>query len=101
LPGKRSAHFPKERAVRDLANLKARALECEEFADRRIAHRDTREPKSVLKFSHASRAIVLMDRLWCKYDLLLNANWTDTLMPTFQDDWAEVFDVAWRKKRVR
>jgi len=101
LAGKRSAHFPKERAARDLAGLNARALECEEFADRRIAHRDTRPPKSVVKFSHASRSIVLMDRLWCKYDLLLNANWTDTLMPTFQDDWAEVFDVAWRKKSLR
>jgi len=100
LAGGGTSHYPQIRATRDLAALKTRARECEAFADRRIAHRDTREPTVVPKFSNASRAIKLMDRLWCKYDLLLNANHTDTLMPTFQYDWAEVFDVAWRKKRA-
>jgi hypothetical protein len=100
LAGKGSSHYLKNRATRDLNALKSRARECEAFADRRIAHRDTREPTTVPTFSNASRAIKLMDRLWCKYNLLLNANHTDTLMPTFQYDWAEAFNVPWRKKRA-
>lgn len=100
MAGVGNAHYPRARALADLRKLRKRLAECEAFADRRIAHRDRRPPKLVPKLVDATRSIRLLDRLWCKYNLLLTANHCDTLMPTFQYDWAEVFDSPWRRRRA-
>lgn len=92
-------HYPKARAVSDLRALRERVRACEAFADRRIAHRDTREPSVVPKFVDVTRSIRHLDRLWCKYNLLLTAANYRTLMPTFQDDWSEIFECAWKQPR--
>lgn len=99
MAGMGHSHYPRARALADLRKLRKRLAECEAFADRRIAHWDSRPPKSVPKLVDATRSIRLLDRLWCKYTLLLTANHYDSLMPTFQYDWAEVFDNPWRRMK--
>ena len=79
----------------DLANLQAASKCCEYFADRRIAHRDTREPKKLATFNEVDACIDLLDELYVKYHLLFHAAAKDTLLPTWQYDWKAVFRVSW------
>lgn len=81
---------------KDLVQLNEVARACEEFADRRIAHLDKREPKSLPKFREIDEAIDTLDSLYVKYHLILHGGSIRTLMPTYQYDWQEIFDHPWR-----
>jgi hypothetical protein len=83
--------------LRDIEEMKSSLQTCEKFADKRIAHRDRKDPKKVPKFSDVDQSIDVLDRLYCKYLLLLRAHSMETVMPVYQYDWQVVFDVAWRK----
>ena len=80
----------------DLKELKQITKIVEEFSDRRIAHRDTRTPENLPKFSEIDASIELLDKLYGKYHLLLYADGMDSLLPTYQYDWQEIFDSKWR-----
>lgn len=80
----------------DLVQLNEAARVCEEFADKRIAHRDKGEPKSLPKFREVDEAIDTLDRLCIKYHHIFHGGSIRTLMPTYQYDWQEIFDHAWR-----
>ena len=80
----------------DLKELKQITKKVEEFSDRRIAHRDTRTPENLPKFSEIDASIELLDKLYGKYHLLLYADGMDSLLPTYQYDWQEIFDSKWR-----
>ncbi len=79
----------------DRANLQAASKCCEDFADKRIAHRDTREPKELTTFNEVDACIDLLDELYVKYHLLFHAGAMDTLLPTWQYDWKTIFRVPW------
>lgn len=81
----------------DLNKLVASAATCEDFADKRIAHRDKRAPAVLPKFKEADQAIDSMHELCLKYRLILLAECQTTLLPTYQYDWQKVFDHRWRK----
>lgn len=90
-------HINPDLVAIDLGNLLAQCAKCEEFADRRVAHRDRRPPKQVPTYRDIDDCIDLLDRLYVKYHLLFTAEamMDDTLLPTWQYDWQQVFRVPW------
>ena len=81
----------------DLNKLVASAATCEDLADKRIAHRDKRAPSALPTFKEADKAIDTIHELCLKYRLVLLADYQTSLLPTYQYDWQEVFDHAWRQ----
>ena len=79
----------------DFDRLKTETRSCEDFADRRVAHRDSRTPKAMPTYYELDCAIGMLDEIYVKYHLLFHASWMDSLLPTRQYDWTEVFRVAW------
>ncbi|MGY6216963.1 hypothetical protein ACW73L_17540 [Methylolobus aquaticus] len=79
----------------ELAELRRVAASCEELADRRIAHRDKRRMKKLPKFHELDACIEYLDKLYVRYLALLHAQPMDSLMPTYQYDWKEIFRVPW------
>ena len=68
-----------------------------EYADKRIAHRDKREPKVVPTFGELDDCIKLLDQTYVKYHFLFHAESIDTLMPTYQYKWKSIFCEPWLK----
>ncbi len=99
-----SPHINPALVTADLAALRMAAKRCEDFADKRIAHRDRRIPKQVPTFKEIDECVDLLDRLCVKYLLLLRAFAPPTLLPHWQYDWQEIFRVPWipgARKRPR
>jgi len=80
----------------DLDSLRRVTKKCEDFADKRVAHRDKRDPKSLLKFGDVDDCIEFFDNLYCKYQLIFHAESTGSLKPSYLTDWEAVFDHPWR-----
>ena len=83
---------------KDLKKLKEITLKCEAFADRRVAHRDKRDPNHILKFDDINNCVDFLDKLYCQYHLIFHADYSDSLKPTYQYDWKAIFDFPWRTK---
>ncbi|MCE2396401.1 hypothetical protein J4G02_17845, partial [Candidatus Poribacteria bacterium] len=81
----------------DLKALKLAVEKHEEFADKRIAHRDKGEPSVIPKFGELDDCIKLLDKTYVKYHLLFYAESIDTLMPTYQYEWKTIFLEPWLK----
>lgn len=79
----------------DLACLREATKRCEEFADRRVAHRDKREPKELPTFSELDSCVELLDKLYVKYHLLFHAQNMVSLLPVRQYDWKAIFRQPW------
>jgi hypothetical protein len=90
-----AAHIDPTKVKRDLQRLQDFTRKCEDFADMRIAHRDRREPKSLPTFNEVDDCISLLDELYVKYLLMFEAKAMDTLLPTWQYDWKEIFRTPW------
>lgn len=83
----------------DLGRFVAACARCEEFADRRIAHRDRRQPRQLPTYREVDECIGLADDLYVKYHLLFTAEAMDSLLPTWQYDWQAIFRVPWIRKQ--
>jgi hypothetical protein len=81
----------------DLGRLKEIAHAIEDFADKRIAHRDSRELKELPVFTDLNKSIEELDKLFIKYNHMLKGVSMNSLMPTFQYDWKAIFRIAWIK----
>jgi hypothetical protein len=79
----------------DLVHLREASKRCEDFADKRVAHHDKREPKELPTFNEVDRCIDLLDELYVKYFLLFHASSMSSLLPTCQYDWKSIFRVPW------
>lgn len=90
-----SPHIDPALVAVDLARLRDASARCEDFADKRVAHRDTREPKQLPTFKEVDGCIELLDQLYVRYCLLFHASDMDSLLPTWQYDWKAVFRVPW------
>ncbi len=88
-------HVCPQMVADDRAELQSATDACEEFADKRIAHRDKRDPKVVPTFGELDECIRLLDRKYVKYHLLFYAEGMDTLMGTYQYNWKTIFREAW------
>ena len=89
-------HISEKMVLRDHKELSNKARNCENFADRRIAHRDKRVPDHPLTFNEVDETVDFLDKLYVKYHLIFHAASMSTLMPTYQYDWQEIFDYPWR-----
>ena len=80
---------------------KKAAKTCEEFADKRIAHRDKREPKVIPTYDQLDDCIDLLDSLYVKYHLLFFAEGMITLYPEPQYDWKSIFYQPWLVREIK
>ena len=94
--GKNPSYISPTLVKEDIKKLKKITLKCEDFADRRIAHRDKRDPSHVLKFGDVNSCVDFLDELYCRYHLIFHAESSNSLTPTYQYDWKAIFDFPWR-----
>lgn len=92
-------HIDGDLVAADLGRFVAACERCEEFADRRVAHRDRREPRQLPTYNEVDACIGLADDLYVKYHLLFTAEAMDSLLPTWQYDWQAIFEVPWIRAR--
>ena len=90
-----ASHIDPSQVEKDLNRLRDITKKCEDFADKRIAHRDKREPKDLPTYNEVDDCINLLDELYVKYLLMFEAKAMDTLLPTWQYDWKEIFRTPW------
>ncbi len=79
----------------DLDELKKVVKACEDFADRRIAHHDRREPETVPTFKELDECIKLLGKTYVKYHLLFYNVGIGELVPPFPYGWKSIFGEAW------
>ena len=79
----------------DLDKLNRAALVVEDLTDKRIAHRDKRQPRAVPRFEQVDSCLDTLDKLYCKYHGVFHASAMGTLMPVYQYDWKQIFTVPW------
>lgn len=91
----KAPHIDPTLVAADLARLRGASKRCEEFADKRVAHRDKREPKELPTYKEVDACIDLLDELYVRYFLLFHASNMETLLPTWQYDWKAVFRLPW------
>ncbi len=84
----------------DLERLKLKAKSIEDFADKRIAHHDKKQPKNLPTFSEVDDCINHLDQMYVKYHLVFHASSMTSLMPVYQYDWKRIFRVPWLKEGI-
>jgi len=92
-----SPHIDPKLVEKDLAHLRAVTQRCEDFADKRLAHRDKREPKQPPTYKEVDDCVDLLDEFFVKYFRLFKGPSMDSLLPTWQYDWKAIFRVPWIK----
>jgi hypothetical protein len=90
-----SPHIDPTLVRADLNRLLDASKRCEDFADKRVAHRDKRELDELPNFNEVDACIALLDELYVRYFMLFHAKQMDSLLPTLQYDWKEIFRVPW------
>lgn len=93
--GEGCSHISKSMVESDLNELREVSRKIEGFTDRRIAHHDKRSPSELPRFEEVDQCIGLMDKLYVKYHLIFHASSMDSLMPTYQYNWKEIFEIPW------
>jgi len=96
--GSGKAYISGDMVTEDLQELKRVASRVEDFADKRIAHRDKGEPEVLPKFNDVDSCLDTLDRLYVKYHSIFHAGSMRSLKPTYQYDWMEIFLIPWRKR---
>jgi hypothetical protein len=96
--GTSHVHVCPHMVCNDLAQIKEVARRCQDFADRRVAHRDERDPKVLPRFDELDTCIECLDKLYVKYHLVFHAQNMDSLMPVYKYDWKAVFREPWIAK---
>ena len=72
---------------------------CEEYADRLIAHHDTRGVAVLSTYRELDDALKFLDDLLIKYTPMLRADSLAQVAPFFADDWRSVFEQPWTLPR--
>ncbi len=88
-------HIDPTLVAADLTRLRNATKRCEDFADKRVAHRDKKEPKELPTFNEVDACINLLDELYVRYFMLFRASNMGSLLPTRQYDWKAIFRVPW------
>ncbi|MFQ5673448.1 MAG: hypothetical protein ACE5G9_10160, partial [Nitrospinales bacterium] len=88
-------HISPKMVEADLEKLKRIASNVEGFADKRVAHHDRKPPKILPTFNEVDDCLKVLDELYVKYHLIFHAESMASLMPTYQYDWKEIFEVPW------
>ena len=81
---------------RDLRSLEDSSERVRKFVNKRIAHRAPEgQLRRLPKFNEVDEAMDAIDRLFCKYNLLLTASGMSSAFATRQYNWMEVLHEAW------
>ena len=79
-----------------ISDLKAAVGAIEHFVDRRVAHYDKRGlAQPTPTFDDLTNSLRALEKLVLFYSLLLTGASMDTLRPTLQFDWQDVFNFPW------
>jgi hypothetical protein len=87
-----------EMVLRDLSSMKSSASKIEDYADKVVAHLDKREPAEIPTFDELHSFIDYLDKLACKYQLLLTASCSSSMNPTIQENWKKIFEYPWLRR---
>ena len=79
----------------DLDKLKFKLKKCERYADKIVAHIDKKKPKTLPTFKDVDLCIELLERLVLKYYTLFTGKAVNSMLPTWQYDWKEIFRTPW------
>lgn len=79
----------------ELEKLKVLGKGCEDFADKRIAHYDSRAPRVLPTFNELDACIDHLEELLKKYRLLFRAEAVISVLPTWQYNWKKIFELPW------
>ncbi len=83
---------------KDLRELEDCSERVRKFANKRIAHRTSAgEIRRHPNFNELDKAMDTIDRIFCKYNLLLTAQGMSSTFATRQYDWMETLHEAWVK----
>lgn len=94
--GKCAGHIDPVIVCQDLKKLKVLSKTVEDFADKRVSHRDKREPIDIPTFNALNDCIDYLAELIQKYYLLVKAvDLGDDLSVDFTDDWRGIFCQPW------
>jgi hypothetical protein len=81
--------------VTDVEVLVAAVAACKAYVDRRIAHRDHRDPESIPTLSDVHGAIETVGNLVKKYHLLFRFSTLHDFTPIMPLGWKEIFRIPW------
>jgi hypothetical protein len=71
----------------------------EEWVDRHVAHMDSQGMRlSAPRLRELSSCLRTLDRILCRYHLLLQGYGQTTVRATIQDDWTDIFTFAWEPR---
>lgn len=94
--GKCAEHIDPVIVCQDLNKLKVLSKTVEDFADKRVSHRDKREPIDKPTFNDLNDCIDCLAELIQKYYLLVKAvDLGDNLSVDFTNDWKGIFHEQW------
>lgn len=93
--GESKSHVDVDMVREDLERLKVLRLRCEDFADKRIAHYDSRAPRLLPTFNELDACIDHLEALLKKYLRLFRAEEESSVLPTWQYNWKEIFEISW------
>lgn len=88
-------HIDPTLVAADLTRLLDASKRIEDFADKRVAHRDQREMEELPTFNDVDACIDLLDELYVRYYMLFYAKNMGSLLPTRQYDWKAIFRIPW------
>lgn len=94
-------HVCPQMVIDDIDQLRKTTIACEEYADKRIAHQDKRQPKLIKTYEELeeqlNNGLELLDKTYVKYHLLFHAEGMSTVKPTYQGDWKAIFSEPWMR----
>lgn len=93
--GQEQNYIPKCKIERDINELLNKTQAVERFATKKVAHLDERPPAALPTFDELDACVDLLEKLVLKYEMILKTSAPQTLLPTWQYDWKEIFYEPW------
>jgi hypothetical protein len=97
--GKGNDYFDKNVAFQDLKRLLGLSQKIRIYADKIVAHHDKSVLKSLPKHRDINKCVNFLEKLFLKYNLLLNAVDQDALVPANLKGWDDIFRFPWIQRR--
>jgi hypothetical protein len=97
--GKGGSHVDPSIIEKDLVKLLTDGNKFEDYADKRLAHRDKQEPKLIPTYGETGKFIEDLGNLLKRYVLLFRAEGLIAVLPVYQYDWQLIFKEPWIQSR--
>jgi hypothetical protein len=94
--GRSKQYLPNGMIRADLRKLEDASARVRRFVNKRVVHRTSPgEIRKIPKFAELDEVIDVLDRIFCKYDLLLTAAGTMSTRVERNNDWRRVLHTPW------